>query len=1595
MDWIGSRIKFRNKERLEEVKKMKPAEEEAHVSSRRKRKRKRRHRDHDSDLEDITETYHNNNLPADVTQSKSSGSVRRRRRRKDHDSDIEDITEAYHKDHDSDLVDVTETCNTDHDSDLVDVTVTYNNNLPAEVTDNNFSDGGGVKRTESEHNMEEEEEGLFSVRVEEVDTSVPGPSGLSIKEKLLSDEVLDLDMVKSAPSLPDEVLGLDVVKSVPVLSDEIPDLDVIKSVPSCSSESSIQQKLCDEIMDVIRSAESSSESSIKEKLAEEIMDVDVVKSVPKLSDGIMDVDVDVVKSVPSSSGSSNKGNESLDSDVVKSVTSSSGSEENTCVKDKCSSEVRGVEAAKPVPAEIEIISDSESETKHSAKKKLSFAECSRVLDSSSESSEEEGASEANNNAKDDVTVESLSSSSSSSSSASALSLSSSSSSSSSEDEVSSKEVVGESDDDDCRKASSPIRKVSEVRRKPLGGYKRSAPSSITPRKQLLKIRKLNHPEEEEEDRLQAKPKELKLNRPEEEEEEDRFQAKPVKEFKRLQKVNRQEEEQERFQAKPVQEFKRLQKLNRQEEEDDRFQTKPRNEDKTIQKFNLQEEEEDRFQDKPRNEDMRIQKFHCPEEEQQHIGVERVTKEHSNVVFTCVHCDKENTGIFDSDSFCFRPHAITRGEEDADDDDDLNKHDYVPPEKPSTSRPETENPKEVITPARPSTSRPETVKAKEIQAPEMPPRQFSLKTSMPVTPAEVLATPSLVNETVDNESASSIISGDESGYESEPSLKEKEAAKSNNNNSGWRMLDGSRKEVDLFRLLVNSVRENDRLGEEEEDDILVSSPEEEQPQEQDERKYDDDGLLIIRPPPLVEMFGMVEPAPPVVSETQIEEDKMWEEVAFYTNANEVDLQLHSEAITLNFEPFLQIEKEISADDSPGAACRQGNHELCLDLEIGLKCIHCCFVLREIRGLDVSEWGERNTSGRRKIDRSEEEENSNFIGNLEFEANSNNNLKEGSESTQGTVWDKIPGVKSQMYPHQQEGFEFIWRNLAGTIMLNELQDFENSEETGGCIMSHAPGTGKTRLTIIFLQSYLECFPNCKPVIIAPASLLLTWAEEFKKWNISIPFHNLSSLEFTGRENSAASKLLMQKNSSARSNNEIRMVKIYSWIKSKSILGISYNLYEKLAGVKDEDRKTKGKPDKELEDIREILMDVPGLLVLDEAHTPRNQRSCIWKTLSKVETQKRILLSGTPFQNNFLELGNVLGLARPKYLERLMSTLKKSGMTVTKRGKKALGDKINNRGIEELKAVMLPFVHVHKGSILQKSLPGLRECVVVLNPPDLQRKVLESIEVTHNQKTKNVFETEHKLSLVSVHPSLVSHCKLTGKESLTINEALLAQLKKVRLDPNQSVKTRFLMEFIKLCVVIKEKVLVFSQYIDPLKLIMKHLVNWFKWTEGEEVLYMHGKLEQKQRQTLINEFNDPKSKAKVLLASTKACSEGINLVGASRVILLDVVWNPAVERQAISRAYRIGQKRIVYTYHLVAKGTPEGTKYCKQAQKDRISELVFACSSRPDKGKEKIAEAVTEDKVLDTMVKHLKLGDMFDNLIVQPKEADLVEGFSILMP
>ncbi|OVA11205.1 Leucine-rich repeat-containing N-terminal [Macleaya cordata] len=91
-------------------------------------------------------------------------------------------------------------------------------------------------------------------------------------------------------------------------------------------------------------------------------------------------------------------------------------------------------------------------------------------------------------------------------------------------------------------------------------------------------------------------------------------------------------------------------------------------------------------------------------------------------------------------------------------------------------------------------------------------------------------------------------------------------------------------------------------------------------------------------------------------------------------------------------------------------------------------------------------------------------------------------------------------------------------------------------------------------------MEIFKECRPVIIAPCNMLLTWEEEFKKWKVDIPFHNLNSGEYSGKEDPQALKLVQNK---PQRKNMNRMVKLVSWSRGKSILRISYQLFEKLAG------------------------------------------------------------------------------------------------------------------------------------------------------------------------------------------------------------------------------------------------------------------------------------------------------------------------------------------------------------------------------------------------------------------------------------------------
>ncbi|XP_059654283.1 SNF2 domain-containing protein CLASSY 4-like [Cornus florida] len=766
--------------------------------------------------------------------------------------------------------------------------------------------------------------------------------------------------------------------------------------------------------------------------------------------------------------------------------------------------------------------------------------------------------------------------------------------------------------------------------------------------------------------------------------------------------------------------------------------------------------------------------------------------------------------------------------------------------------------------------------------------------------------------------------------------------------------------DIFRILADSVLDKGK-------------PLEGEAHEQEDKPSDEYTL------PLIFKFEDQEPEPAEKSEFEKMVDNLFAEMDFALKSEEMG----------SFEHEVNDKTNVpEAETNQTILCQLGKHNLVLDEQIGIRCLHCSYVDLESKYVLPP----LRTCTAKASDRVDYIGSKDFhmFDKLDFQA-SRDNFRDPFNHTKGTVWDIIPGIRESMYLHQQEGFEFLWKNLAGTTNLAELKH-SNLNEAGGCIISHAPGTGKTRLTIIFIKTYLKLFPNFKPVIIAPASMLLTWEEEFRKWKVEFPFHNLNNPEFSGKENKTALRFLRE--SKCQNKDAVRMVKMYSWSKDKSILGISYSLFEKFAGQKI--IKGKGKKPKKVvldKKWRKMLLELPDIVVLDEGHTPRNHRSCIWNTLLKLRTERRIILSGTPFQNNFGELFNTLRLVRSA-VAGLLAQEKTFADTISSRGGKygrkqwrgerAISSrKIVDDAIERLKATIAPFVHVHKGSILQESLPGLRDCVILLNPPLLQKHVIERIE-----GRQFMMDYEYKVALASVHPSLLLHCSLSQKENSIIDHNKLERLK---LDPDKGVKTRFVMELIRLSVAMNEKVLIFSQFIHPLELIKDQLREVFDWNEGREVLQMQGKLDQKHRQNMISIFNCPKGDAKVLLASIRCCSEGINLVGASRVVLLDVVWNPSVQRQAISRAYRLGQKKLVYTYHLMTAGTTEGDKYCRQAEKDRLSELVFSSTEKEkEKEKERNCTAVFNDKILDEMIGHEKLKDMFEKIVYQPKETNLIVSF-----
>ncbi|KAJ4965097.1 hypothetical protein NE237_016946 [Protea cynaroides] len=615
--------------------------------------------------------------------------------------------------------------------------------------------------------------------------------------------------------------------------------------------------------------------------------------------------------------------------------------------------------------------------------------------------------------------------------------------------------------------------------------------------------------------------------------------------------------------------------------------------------------------------------------------------------------------------------------------------------------------------------------------------------------------------------------------------------------------------------------------------------------------------------------------------------------------------------------LECSKDAAPESSPfahseGRGSEECNHSFVLKDDLGYVCRVCGIIGRGIEMLFDYQWIKGTKTTRTYFSKSQNSE-----GRGQTEVSPFSGIEVSQEDLDVAEMSVHPRHKQHMKPHQIEGFNFLQRNLV-------------TDKPGGCILAHAPGSGKTFMIISFMQSFLARYPQARPLVVLPKGILATWKKEIQRWQVEdIPLYDFYSLKAENRHQ--------------------QLEVLEKWVNEKGILFLGYKQFTNIV--------CGSATSKTAADCHDILLKVPTILILDEGHTARNENTDVLHSLAKVQTPRKVVLSGTLFQNHVKEVFNILNLVRPKFLKlessriivkRILSRVHMSGVKkffsngmestffelveATLQNDEDLKRKVTV--IQDLREMTNNVLHYYKGDFLEE-LPGLVSFIVFLNLTSKQKNAVE------NLKKLETFKRSSVGSSVYMHPWL----KQLSEMATAVDRGGNFSDEKIddlvgKMNVKDGVKTRFFLNLLGLCESAGEKLLVFSQYLLPLKFLERLIVTTKGWSPGKEIFMITGDSTPDQREWAMDHFNTSPD-AKVFFGSIKACGEGISLVGASRVLVLDVHLNPSVTRQAIGRAFRPGQERKVYTYRLVAADSPEEEDHLICFRKELIAKMWFEWS------------------------------------------------------
>ncbi|KAH7066951.1 DNA repair and recombination protein RAD26 [Paraphoma chrysanthemicola] len=491
---------------------------------------------------------------------------------------------------------------------------------------------------------------------------------------------------------------------------------------------------------------------------------------------------------------------------------------------------------------------------------------------------------------------------------------------------------------------------------------------------------------------------------------------------------------------------------------------------------------------------------------------------------------------------------------------------------------------------------------------------------------------------------------------------------------------------------------------------------------------------------------------------------------------------------------------------------------------------------------------------------------------------------------------PVLSKHLRDHQREGVQFLYECVMGMRCEGE-----------GAIMADEMGLGKTLQTITLLWTLMKQNPihDTRPVvtkalIVCPAGLVDNWKREFRKW---LGNERIGVFVANGKEKKITN---------------FTMGKAYNVM----IVG-----YEMLRTVQEELKKGVG----------------IDIVIADEGHRLKTANNKAMLAIQSLNTERRIILSGTPLQNDLGEFYTAIDFVNPGLLGQRSAFKRTFEAPILRSRQPESSESELEKGEarwKELVSLTSRFMIRRTAEVLSKYLPPKTEHIVFVKPTKAQAEAYRAI-LSSPIFGAALGNTDLALQLIMVlkkvcnSPFLLSASKDSEATPSEMLQALLPIMPAQVLKSHaSSTKLRLLDSLVhQIYTTTEEKIVIVSNYTTTLDMIERLLVS-LSYT----YLRLDGSTPASKRQALVEKFNKtPRSTSFAFLLSAKSGGVGLNLIGASRIVLFDIDWNPATDLQAMARIHRDGQKLPVKIYRFLVQGGIDEKIYQRQVMKMGLANAV----------------------------------------------------------